>query len=177
MIARTVSLFFLSLLTFSIQLSTSYAEQLVAEVKETNVNLDWSGMPDANSYDLYYALADFKGDIDISTLGSVEMGAITSVNVPTLPSWLIIYTAILGHTTDKDIVSNVFKFMPFGGSVTFPDSGSILIQVDDPDSIGTISISGIRGNNGEDDIITQISGDDGNIPYDLYITDERPFAY
>jgi hypothetical protein len=40
----------------------SQAQQLVVTVDGVNVNLDWSAMPAATSYTLYYALTDYMDD-------------------------------------------------------------------------------------------------------------------
>ncbi|MEA1921745.1 MAG: hypothetical protein U9N63_03735 [Pseudomonadota bacterium] len=177
MINKTISLLFLFILLFSFHASTSHAEQLVTTVDGTNVNLDWSAMPEAPSYTLYYALADFKGDIDINTLGWIEMGNVKSLYVPGLPSGLIIFTAVVAHTSGGDVVSNISQFMGFGGTVTFPETGNVLMNVDDPGGIGTFSIVGTKNADGSNISISRISGDDGSGPFVLYITDDRPVSY
>jgi len=176
MIKRMISLFFLFILIFSFHLSTSHADQLVTTVNGTNVNLDWSTMPEAQSYTLYYALADFKGDIDIATLGSIEMGSTKSLYVPGLPSGLVIYVAILAHAS-QDVISNIVKFMGFGGTVSFPETGDVLMSVDDPGGIGNFSVVGTRSADGSDISISQISGNDGSGPFALQITDDKPVSY
>jgi len=177
MLKKIGSLFVLFILFFSFHVSASHAEQLVTTVNGTNVNLDWSTMPEAQSYTLYYALADFKGEIDIDTLGSIEMGSTKSLYVPGLPSGLIIYVAILAHASQGDVVSNIVKFMGFGGTVSFPETGDVLMSMDDPGGIGSISIVGTKNADGSVASIAQISGDDGSGPFVLYITDDRPVSY
>ena len=66
-IAPLLILLLVSLL--SVVPATSQAQQLVVTVDGVNVNLDWSAMPAATSYTLYYALTDYKGDVDIEYLG------------------------------------------------------------------------------------------------------------
>lgn len=157
-------------------ISSSYAEPLVVTMDKTNLTMDWSAM-NAPSYTLYYALADYKGDIDINTLGSIEMGSTTSIYVPGLPSGLIIYSAILAHAPGGDVVSNVVKFMGFGGTVSFPGTGAVLMQVDDASGIGTLSVSGTRNADGSVASISQISGDDGSGLFVMQITDDKPSSY
>jgi len=53
-----LTLLFITLL--STTPTTSQAQPLVVTVDGVNVNLDWSAMPTATSYTLYYALADYN---------------------------------------------------------------------------------------------------------------------
>lgn len=120
---KTTYLFILFSLAFSFYIPFSHAAQLlVTTVNCTNVSADWSAMPEAESYTLYYAYADYNGDIDMSTLGSIDMGQRKNIFVEKLPSGLIIYTAVMAHTSQGDILSNIEKFMTFGGTLTNPET-------------------------------------------------------
>lgn len=169
MIKRIVSLLFIFILFFSFHLSTSRAEQFITTVNGRNVNLDWSAMPASQSYTLYYALADFKGDIDVSTVGSIGMGNKRNLYLPDLPSGLIIYTAVVAHATQGDVVSNISRFMPFGGTITFPETGDVLIKMDDPGGVGNITVTGTKNADGSEIEISQISGDAGSGPFSISV--------
>jgi len=144
---------------------TSHAQPLVVTVDGVNVNLDWSAMPAAPSYTLYYALDDGLGNILLDTIGSIEMGGNKSLYVPGLPSGLIIYTAILAHASGGDVASNIAKFMGFGGTIAYPQSGDILMQVSDPQGIGNYELKGARNADGTTNTISQLSynGTSGNV--------------
>ncbi|MCD6345937.1 MAG: hypothetical protein J7L96_00810 [Bacteroidales bacterium] len=144
---------------------------------KTNLSMDWSAMPASPSYTLYYALADYKGDIDIDTLGSIDMSSAKSLYVPNLPSGLIIYAAIVAHAPGGDVVSNIVKFMGFGGTVLFPVNGAVLMEVDDVGGIGTLSVSGTRNADGSAASISQISGDTGSGPFVMQVTGDKPSSY
>ena len=156
--------------------ATSHAQPLVVTVDGVNVNLDWSAMPAATSYILYYALTDYKGDIDIDTIGSIEMGGNKSLYVPGLPSGLIIFVAILAHTDQGDVVSNIEEFMGFAGTVTFPETGNVIIKVDDPGGIGNYSVSGVRDTNGTATAITEIAYTGQTESFVMEIRDDKPYT-
>jgi hypothetical protein len=109
---------------FLLSITSSYAEPLMVSIDKTDLSMDWSAMPESPSYTLFYALADCKGDVDIDTLGSIDMRSTKSLSVSNLPSGLIIYAAIVAHVPGGDVVSNIVKFMGFGGTVSFPVTGA-----------------------------------------------------
>lgn len=152
-------------------------EPLIVTVDGRNVTADWSAMPDSLSYTLYYAYADYAGGVDMDTLGTIEMGQAKTIFAPMLPSGLIFYTAIMAHTGQADILSNIVKFMPFGGSVAYPETGDVLMQIDDPQGVGTVSIVGARNVDGSDDSISKITGTDDKSLYTLYLTDNQLTSY
>lgn len=152
-------------------------ELLMVITEGKDVTADWSSMPEAQSYTLYYALADYKGDVDIETLGSINMGQAQTIFVANLPSGVTFYLAIMAHTSEGDVLSNIVKFMPFGGSVTYPETGDILMQIDDPEGIGNISIIGTRNDAGLDDLISEIRGKNDKGSYVLYLTDNKITSY
>jgi len=176
MINKTISFLFLFILLFSFHASTSHAEQLVTTVDGTNVNLDWSAMPEAPSYTLYYTLADFKGDIDINTLGWIEMGNAKSLYVPGLPSGLIIFTAVVAHTSGGDVVSNIGQFMGFGGTVTFPETGNVLMNVDDPGGIGTARFVGTEVNGVPSEPLVHYTIDGGSGPFSVFVNENADIS-
>ncbi|RLA24803.1 MAG: hypothetical protein DRQ62_04345 [Gammaproteobacteria bacterium] len=152
-------------------------ELLLVSTEGKDVTADWSLMPEAQGYTLYYALADYKGDIDMETLDSINMGQAQSIFVANLPSGVTFYLAIMAHTSEGDVLSNIVKFMPFGGSVTYPETGELLMQIDDPDGIGSFSMMGTRNTDGSDNFITKITGDDEAGEFTLHITDNKPVSY
>jgi len=171
MTKKTTYLMVLSFV-FSFLLSPVYAaDTFVVTVDGRNVNLDWSAMPDANSTTLYVALGDQIGDIDINTLAFANMGKTRTLYAPGLPSGLIIYAAVLAHTDQGDVVSNLAKFMPFGGTVTFPETGDVLMSLNDPGGMGEISIQGTRKTDGSVASITQITGNDSFSSYIINFSD------
>ncbi|MCU7837536.1 MAG: hypothetical protein KZQ83_20125 [gamma proteobacterium symbiont of Taylorina sp.] len=155
----------------------SASELLIVTVDGKDVSLDWSAMPDAQSSTLYVALADYKGDIDVKTIGSVNMGKKVSLYVPDLPSGLIIYCAVVNHTSKGDVISNIEKFMPFGGTVSFPESGNVIMTVNDMGGVGNFSFIGTRNSDGSIASITQIFGDNGSGTYTLNIRNDKPVSY
>ena len=156
---------------------TDPTETMVVTVDGTDITADWSLMPEANSYTLYYAYADYKGDVDLDTIGSIKMGQSKSIFAPNLPSGVIFFTAIIAHADPGDILSNIAEFMPFGGTVTIPESGSVLIQVEDPGGFGSISIMGTKNEEVADIVISEIVGDDGSGSFVLTIRDDKPVSY
>ncbi len=173
----TLSLTLLFITLLSTAPTTSQAQPLVVTVDGVNVNLDWSAMPTATSYTLYYALADYKGDIDIDTIGSIEMESNKNLYVSGLPSGLIIFVAILAHNTSQgDVPSNVEKFMGFSGTVTFPETGDVVMKVDDPGGIGNFSISGARDANGTATAITEIAYVGQTESFVMKIRDDKPYT-
>ncbi|MCU7836069.1 MAG: hypothetical protein KZQ83_12575 [gamma proteobacterium symbiont of Taylorina sp.] len=181
MLNKINHLFSFFLLTFILffSLSSAYsADQLVVTVDGNNVNLDWSAMPNAQSTTLYVALSDHKGGIDVNTLGFANMGKKTSLYAPGLPSGLIIYSAIIAHTSHQgDVASNIAQFMPFGGSVTYPESDGVLMQIDDPKGIGSISLIGTSNTDGSDNVISKITGNNNSGSFVMYLTDNKPASY
>ncbi|MFK5892078.1 MAG: hypothetical protein QM504_02535 [Pseudomonadota bacterium] len=152
-------------------------DPLIVTVEGKNVNLDWSAMPEAQSSTLYVALSHYNGDLDINTLWSGNMGKTTSLYAPDLPSGLIIYSAVIAHTSQKNVFSNIIKFMPFSGVVTFPESGNELITINDTGGVGNFSIKGTRNTDGSIASISQISGDNGSGVYALNISNDKPVSY
>ena len=149
--------------------------QFVATVSGISVSFDWSTMVEANSYSMAVALIDGNGDVDMSSLFFLDMGSQKRFSTSDLPSGMIFYVAILADTDQGLVVSNTVEFMPFAGTVTFPQNGAVLMQVDDPGGIGTITVSG--NINGDTVNITQITGDDGSGPFVLTVVDDKPETY
>ena len=157
--------------------SSSAEAQFVATVSGTSVDFDWSAMVAANSYTMAVALADAYGDVDMSSLAFLEMGGRKTFSTSGLPSGTIFYAAILVNADQRQVVSNTIQFMPFAGIVTFPTNGSVLMQIDDPGGIGTITVSGTV-NAAEDAMtISQISGNAGFGPFVLTVADDKPTSY
>ena len=150
---------------------------LVATVSGANVDFDWSAMVAANSYSMAVALSETDGNIDMSTLNFLDMGSRKTLSASGLPSGMIFYAAILADTAQGQIVSNTVQFMPFAGTITFPQSGAVLMQVDDPGGIGTITVFGIVDAAEDTVMISQISGDDGFGPFVLTVVDDKPETY
>ncbi len=90
------------------------------------------------------------------------MGKRETFSTSGLPSGMIFYAAILADTAPGLVVSNSLKFMPFAGVTTYPEVGAVLIQLDDPGGIGSMTIYGSRS--GEDVNITCITGIVGDEP-------------
>ncbi len=144
-------------------------------VDKTTVNFDWTAMVAANTYTLAVALADEVGDIDMSTLNLLDMGSSKTFSTSGLTSGMIFYATILADTAQGLEVSNTCQFMPIAGTVTFPGTGGVLMQVDDPGGIGNITVSGSV--NGDTANITQIAGDDGSGPFVLTVANDKPVTY
>ena len=104
-------------------------------------------------------------DVDLGTIGSIEMGQSKSIFAPNLPSGVIFFTAIIAHADPGDILSNIAEFMPFGGTITTPESGDVLLQVEVPGGFGSLAIIGSRNADGSDISISEILGDDGSISF------------
>jgi len=166
---------FCLIITFSS--SSLWANQLEVSVNGQDVSLDWSAMSAAPSYTLYYTLSTSAGTLDLNTLGSIEMGADTSFFVADLQSGLIIYTAIVAHTAEGDVLSNIVELIPFGGELDFPDSGSVLVSVDDPGRTGNFTISGTRNADGSMATMTQIAGNDGSGYFIAEIANDKFTSY
>lgn len=147
----------------------------VARVSGTNVDFDWLAMVAANSYTMAVALTDGNGDVDMSSLVFLDMGSQKRFSTFDLPSGMIFYAAILADTDQGKVVSNTVEFMPFAGTVTFPTTGTVLMQLDDPGGIGTITVSG--NINGDTVKISQISGDAGFGTFVLTVVDDKPASY
>lgn len=173
-----LSMFFMLWTNQILRAEVGQTETLLVTLEGRDVTADWSLQPTSQSYTLYYAYADNMGDIDIATLGAIEMGQATSIYVPNLPSGVIFYTAILAHHASQgDILSNIVKFMPFGGMLTYPGTGDVLIQINDPAGIGGISMIGTRNLGGTGDLISEIRGDNDAGAFVLYLTDNEPTSY
>lgn len=155
----------------------SSADQFVATVNGTSVNFDWSEMVAADSYTMAVATSDANDNIDISSLTLMDMGARKIFSTTNLPSGMIFYAAILADTDQGQVVSNTVKFMPFAGTVTVPDTGAVLMQLDDPGGIGAITVSGIVNEAEETMTIRQISGDAGFGSFILTVVDDKPASY
>lgn len=136
-----------------------------ATVDGTSVDFDWTAMPDANSYTMAVALTDVSGNVDMGTLKLLEMGDKKTFSTIGLPSGMIFHAAILAYSTQGLVVSNSLKFMPFAGVTTYPEAGDVLMQLDDPGGIGSMTVYGSR--NGDEIVITRITGDDGTGPFVL----------
>jgi len=148
---------------------------LVINVDKTTVNFDWTAMSAANTYTLAVALSDEVGNVDMSTLALLDMGSRKTFSTSGLTSGMIFYATILADTAQGLEVSNTCQFMPIAGTVTFPEANGVLMQVDDPDGIGNITVSG--NVNGDTVNITQIAGDDGSGPFVLTLVDDKPVSY
>ncbi|MCK5664676.1 MAG: hypothetical protein KAI17_14390, partial [Thiotrichaceae bacterium] len=96
---------------------------------------------------------------------------------PGLPSGLIIYAAVLAHTAQGDVVSNIAKFMPFGGTVTYPETGDVLMTINDTGGLGNFSIIGTRNMDGSMASISQLSGNDGYGAYTLNISNDKLVSF
>jgi hypothetical protein len=116
-------------------------------------------------------------DVDLGTIGSIEMGQSKSIFAPNLPSGVIFFTAIIAHADPGDILSNIAEFMPFGGTITTPESGDVLLQVEVPGGFGSLAIIGSRNADGSDISISEILGDDGSGSFVLSIRDDKPVSY
>ncbi|MEA1922961.1 MAG: hypothetical protein U9N63_09915 [Pseudomonadota bacterium] len=156
---------------------SSAEAQFVVTVSGTSVNFDWSAMVSANTYTMAVALADVNGCIDMSSLNFLDMGVQKTFSAADLPSGMIFYAAILAKTAQGQVVSNTAEFMPFAGTISFPQSGAVLMQVDDPGGIGTITVSGIINAAQDTMTISQISGDTGFGPFVLTVVDDKPETY
>ncbi len=156
---------------------SSAESQFAATVSGTNVDFDWSALVAANAYTMAVALSDINGDVDMSSLALLDMGTQKTFSTSALPSGMIFYATILAETAQGQVVSNTVKFMPFAGTVTFPATGLVLIQLDDPGGIGTITVSGIVNAAQETMTISQISGDAGFGPFVLTVVDDKPETY
>ena len=158
-------------------IKTSAEAQFVATVSGTTVNFDWSAMVAANSYTMAVSLSEADGNIDMSTLNFLDMGSRKAFSTSGLPSGKIFYAAIVADTDQGLVVSNTAEFMPFAGTVTFPMDGAVLMQVDDPGGVGTITVSGVKHVAEETMTISQISGDTGCGSFVLTVIDDKPATY
>jgi len=151
--------------------------QFVATVSGTSVSFDWSAMVEANYYTMAVALSDANGDIDMGSLALLDMGTPKTFSTSGLPSGVIFYAVIVADTDQGKVVSNTVEFMPFAGTVTVPNTGTVLMQLDDPGGVGTITIFGTRDAAAETVMIDQIAGDTGFDPFVLTVVDDRPKTY
>ncbi len=103
------------------------------------------------------------------------MGKRETFSTSGLPSGMIFYAAILADTAPGLVVSNSLKFMPFAGVTTYPEVGAVLIQLDDPGGIGSMTIYGSRS--GEDVNITRITGNDGTGLFILTFVGDEPASF
>ncbi|MFK5984092.1 MAG: hypothetical protein QM479_01520 [Pseudomonadota bacterium] len=152
-------------------------ELFSVNVEGRNVLAEWPLMPEAHNYILYYASAGYNGDVDMATLGEMDMGQEKNIFVHNLPSGSIYYAAVKANTEQEAILSNIVKFMPLGGSVSYPQSGEVLMQIDDPEGIGVISVLGTRNTDGSNKLITKIIRTDDTGSRTLYFTDNKPTFY
>lgn len=67
--------------------------------------------------------------------------------------------------------------MPFGGTVSYPETDNLLMVADDPGGVGSVSITGSATDDGSDVSVSQISGDDGSGAFTLMITENRLASY
>jgi len=151
------------------------ASQFVVNVDGVDVSFDWSAMPEANSYILAVALLDFAGNVDIGTLQFFDMGTQRAFTTAGLPSGMIFNAVILAYTDQGVVVSDTVNFMPFSGTVTYFDSGGVLLRIADSGGIGNFTVSGHF--NGNAAYLTQISGDDGSGNFTLTLVNEKPAVY
>ncbi len=137
--------------------------------EKTLVNLTWTDVPQIQNYVLYYALPDTFGEIDVQTIGSLDMGKETSFSIE-LPSGLMVYTAIVGYdAAGNATLSNIEKVFSFGGTVSFPESGTTLMEIDDPGGLGSVVFTGTPGENGPEFPVTSVTFDDGTSgPFSLF---------
>jgi len=152
------------------------ASSLMVTVDGVDVSFDWSAMPEANSYVLAVAPADAYGNADMGSLVFLEMGSRTSFYAAGLPSGIIFYVAILAETVQGQVLSDMVKFIPISGSVSFPGgAGGILAAIDDPGGLGRITLFGTLSGNEVN--ITRLTGDDGTGPFVLIFADSNPVTY
>jgi hypothetical protein len=149
--------------------------QFVVVVNGTSIDFDWTAMSAADSYTMAVALQDVSGNVDMGTLQLLDMGAQKTFSTAGLPSGMIFYAAILAYTDQELVVSDMVKFMTFSGTVTYLNSGGVLLQVADPGGIGNFTVSGHF--DGDIAHLTQISGDDGSGPFTLTLVNEKPAVY
>ena len=158
-------------------IKTSAEAQFVVTVSGTTVNFDWSAMVAANAYTMAVALSEADGNIDMSTLNFLDMGSRKTFSTSDLPSGMIFCAVIVADTDQGLVVSNTAEFMPFAGTVTFPMDGAVLMHVDDPGGVGTITVSGVEHVAEETMTISQISGDTGSGSFVLTVVDDKPATY
>ena len=164
-------------LTFQLGIRNGVAPvgEFRADVNGVDVRFDWSAMLTADSYTMAVALSDEFGNPDMGSLALLDMGPSKTFSTSGLPSGMIFYAAILGHTAQGPVVSNSLKFMPFAGVTTYPESGDVLMQLSDPGGIGELTIYGNRS--GDDIAITRITGDDGTGQFVLTFVGDEPGSF
>jgi len=96
--------------------ATLNKDLLTTSVQGRDVILDWSAMPktpEAQSYTLLAALINSNGEIDINSIVSFDMGILTDIYLPNLPSGFSATTAVVAHTktTPGYVVSNFSQFV------------------------------------------------------------------
>ena len=160
-------------LTFQLGIRNGVAPvgEFRADVNGVDVRFDWSAMVKADPYTMAVALSDEFGNPDMGSLALLDMGKRKTFSTSGLPSGMIFYAAILADTAQGLVVSNSLKFMPFAGVTTYPEVGAVLMQLDDPGGIGSMTIYGSRS--GEDIAIARITGDDGTGPFVLTFVDDE----
>ncbi len=143
----------------------------------TLVDLAWTDVPGIQRYVLYYALPDQSGEIDISTVGSIDMGPSTSISAE-LPSGLTFFAAAVGYDGSGNAhISNIEPVVSFGGTINIPDTGARIMEITDPDGIGSISINGTSGANGpEFPVTSMIINPKGSTPFTLFFDEEDRLA-
>jgi len=164
-------------LTFQLGLRNGVVpvEEFRADVNGVDVSFDWLAMGPAGSYTMAVALSDEFGNPDMGSLQLLDMGPSKTFLTSGLPSGMIFYAAILANTAQGPVVSNSLKFMPFAGVTTYPESGAVLMQLDDPGGIGSMTIYGSRS--GEDVNITRITGNDGTGLFILTFVGDEPASF
>ncbi len=162
---------------FTITASYELSNAMVVTLEDKDVRADWSAMAPADSYTLYYAYANLYGEVDMNTLGIIEMGQDTSIYAPQLPSGTTFFTAVVAHTNHGDVLSNIVKFMPYGGTVSYPSFGQQLMILADAQESGTIILNGTRNNDGSTQSIIEITHDRRQHSGVLSIANDKPASY
>ncbi len=171
----TAALFFIFILVlFILPSPVLSAGELEVSVIGTDVDLDWSSMPVADHYTLYYAFPDYRCAPDINTLGSIDMGNLRNLHAPGLPGGLMLYVAIVAHTPEGDVLSSIGEIVTFSGTVDLPETGDVLLEVKDAAVLGDMSVQGTISEDGSEIIISSISGNYGYGSYVLRIENDRP---
>jgi hypothetical protein len=168
-----------TLLVFVCFLYFGFNSNLFAEDKtlnvilvKNNVTLDWSSMPKADYYDLFYALGKIDGSPDLDTLGHINMGKNTSLYVPNLPSGLTIYVAVLAHIGKNRIVSNIEKFVPINVTASFEVDDTVFMNVRENDTNNYFSLIGSKNQDNEYGL-TEIRGNYNGNYINATISDNR----
>jgi hypothetical protein len=155
--------------------AVAQAYPLLYDLNGDDITLDWSAMQEASTYTLYYAFTDYKGDIDINSIGSIEMQSKKTIYVSDLPSGLTIFAAILAHTSNGDVLSNIIRFMGFDGTISMPETGSVFMQAVSSNG-DRFSIEGTRSGDA-DFTITSISGIQDGKQFKFSIENDQITSY